>query len=564
MSTSRVVLPGEAQGDIIATSEPLSFWGGVDPSTGDVIDVHHPLRGRTLSGKILFMPTSRGSCTGSGVLLDLILSGKGPAAIVFSDAEDVLTLGALIAAEMFARPIPVIRLEPDVFARLSEARTCRVTERLLVTDKGNAALLPPATSELELSGADQAMLDGRDGEAVRQAMKIIVAMAAQQNARSLVDVSQAHIDGCIYASPANLTFAEKMAAMGAMVRVPSTMNAISVDMANWRTQGTPPSLGEPAARLALAYVRMGCSPTYTCSPYLLSTAPSNGETIAWAESNAVIFANTVIGARTAKHPDFLDLCIALTGRAPRTGVYLDEHRRPRRILQVEAPDSVGDAFWPLMGYLAGKLAPDRIPVLHGLDALAPSRDDLKALCAAFGTTSAAPMLHIAGITPEASLAPVMECDTVIITRQDLAEAWRSLNEGPEEVQLIAVGSPHASADECRIFADEVETALAGSVRRGDVAVIVTAGQQVIDEIAGNGVLQRLAEARVQVLPDICWCSISEPVFPTQTRAVLTNSGKYAHYGPGLSNRPVRLGSLRDCAEAAVSGRLAPRLPYWLG
>ena len=157
-------------------------------------------------------------------------------------------------------------------------------------------------------------------------MRIICAMAAQQGAERLVDVTQGHVDGCIYASPANLTFAERMAAMGARVRVPTTMNAISVDRENWRAQGVPPSFGGPAARLADAYVRMGCRPTFTCSPYLLDGAPVAGEVVAWAESNAVVFANSVLGARTAKHPDFLDLCIALTGRAPLAGVYLDAAR----------------------------------------------------------------------------------------------------------------------------------------------------------------------------------------------------------------------------------------------
>ena len=136
-------------------------------------------------------------------------------------------------------------------------------------------------------------------------MRIICAMAAQQGANRLVDVTQGHIDGCIYASPANLVFAERMADMGARVCVPTTMNAISVDHANWRTQGVPSAFGDPAAKLADAYVRMGCRPTFTCSPYLLASAPQAGEAIAWAESNAVIFANTVLGARTPKHPIFL-------------------------------------------------------------------------------------------------------------------------------------------------------------------------------------------------------------------------------------------------------------------
>lgn len=557
--SARSILAGSAHGPVIASQEALSFWGGVDPATGRVIDVHHPLHGTCLTGGILMMPSSRGSCTGSGVLLDLVLNGRAPAALVFCEPEDVLTLGALIAAELFGRALPVLRLAPEAFAALARAKSARISETAIEIDGLSLPLAPPATTTLDLTEADHAMLDGRDGPAAQQAMRIICAMAAQQGAQGLVDVTQGHIDGCIYASPANLTFAEKMAEMGARVRVPTTMNAISVDHANWREQGVPPAFGAPAARLADAYVRMGCRPTFTCSPYLLDSAPHAGEAIAWAESNAVIFANTVLGARTAKHPDFLDLCIAVTGRAPLSGVYLDRHREARRLIDVELPDQVDDAFWPLIGYLAGRAAPERIPLLRGLAKAGPSRDDLKALCAAFGTTSAAPMLHVEGVTPEADGAAADDADTVVITRADMAAAWQRFNEGPEQVELVTIGSPHASLDECRGLAE----ALAGRRRLADVAVIVTAGQQVIREAEGDGTLARLQESGVQVLPDLCWCSISEPVFPTRTRAVMTNSGKYAHYGPGLSGRAVRLGSLADCVTAALTGHAPHRLPTWL-
>lgn len=556
---ARSILAGSAEGPVIATTEALSFWGGVDPATGRVIDVHHPLHGTCLTGGVLFMPTSRGSCTGSGVLLDLILTGRAPSALVFCEAEDVLTLGALIAAEMFGKPLPVLRLDAENFARFSEAVHVRIDEKAIEADGVSLAVTSPATAHLDLGDDDRAMLEGRDGIAVQQAMRITVAMAAQQGASALVDVTQGHIDGCIYASPANLTFAEKMAEMGAKVRVPTTMNAISVDKAHWRSQGMPEDFGDPAARLADAYVRMGCRPTFTCSPYMLDSAPRAGDMIAWAESNAVIFANTVLGARTAKHPDFLDLCIALTGRAPLAGVYLEENRRPQRILNVALPQGVDDAFWPLVGYLAGKAAPDCIPLLRGLGPAKPSRDDLKALCAAFGTTSAAPMLHIEGVTPEAGLPPLKTADIVTVSPSDMAAGWSLLNEGPEEVQLVAIGSPHASLEECHALAAE----FAGRRRHADVAVIVTAGQQVIDAAGLDGTLQSLRDSGVQVLPDLCWCSISEPVFPTKTRALMTNSGKYAHYGPGLSGRAVRFGSLADCVESALTGRAPSLLPSWL-
>ncbi|MGF6254729.1 aconitase X [Ensifer sp. LBL] len=557
--SARSILSGSADGPIIATEEALSFWGGVDPATGRVIDVHHPLHGLCLTGGILMMPSSRGSCTGSGVLLDMALTGRAPAALVFSEAEDVLTLGALIAAEMFGKSLPVLRLSRDAFKALSQAKTARISDKAIEADGLAIPVAPPATTALDLSDDDRAMLDGRDGIAVQQAMRIIAAMAAQQGAEKLIDVVQGHIDGCIYASPANLTFAEKMADMGAKVRVPTTMNAISVDRANWQAQGVPESFGDPAARLADAYVRMGCRPTFTCSPYLLDSAPKSGEAIAWAESNAVIFANTVLGARTAKHPDFLDLCIALTGRAPLSGVYLDAPRKATRVIDVELPDNIDDAFWPLIGYLAGKAAPDRIPLLRGLASARPSRDDLKALCAAFGTTSASPMLHVEGVTPEAEGAAAKDADRTTITRADMAGAWSLLNDGPEEVELVAIGSPHASLEECRALA----TAFDGRKRDSNVAVIVTAGRDAIAAARDEGLLARLEESGIQVLPDLCWCSISEPVFPTKTRALMTNSGKYAHYGPGLSGRAVRFSNLADCVEAALTGRVPARLPAWL-
>lgn len=557
--SARSILSGSANGPIIATEEALSFWGGVDPATGRVIDVHHPLHGLCLTGGILMMPSSRGSCTGSGVLLDMALTGRAPAALVFSDAEDVLTLGALIAAEMFGKSLPVLRLSRDAFKALSQAKTARISDTAIEADGLAIPVAPPATTALDLSDDDRAMLDGRDGIAVQQGMRIIAAMAAQQGAEKLIDVVQGHIDGCIYASPANLTFAEKMADMGAKVRVPTTMNAISVDRANWQAQGVPESFGDPAARLADAYVRMGCRPTFTCSPYLLNSAPKSGEAIAWAESNAVIFANTVLGARTAKHPDFLDLCIALTGRAPLSGVYLDAPRKATRVIDVELPDNIDDAFWPLIGYLAGKAAPDRIPLLRGLVSARPSRDDLKALCAAFGTTSASPMLHVEGVTPEAEGAAAKDADRTTITRADMAAAWSLLNDGPEEVELVAIGSPHASLEECRALA----TAFDGRKRDSNVAVIVTAGRDTIAAARDEGLLARLEESGIQVLPDLCWCSISEPVFPAKTRALMTNSGKYAHYGPGLSGRAVRFSNLADCVEAALTGRVPARLPAWL-
>ena len=556
---AQIIIEAAAEGPVLASAEGLSFWGGVDAATGVVIDAHHPLHGRSLAGAVLLLPTSRGSCTGSGVLLELALGGNAPAALVFREEEDILTLGALIAGRMFSRPLAVLRLDAGQWDRLAGTADARIDGARLTAGDWTLDLAPPPTAVLELSDTDRAMLNGGHGEAARLAMEVICTMAAGQGASGLTDVTRAHIDGCIYASPANLTFARAMADMGARVRVPTTMNAISVDHANWQAQGVPPSFGGPAQKLADAYVEMGARPSFTCAPYLLHKPPELGERIGWSESNAVIYANSVLGARTVKHPDFMDLFIAVTGRAPLSGVYLDAGRTARRAVHVDLPPGHDDALWPLLGWLAGRAAPDRIPLITGLEHTAPSADDLKALCAAFGTTSAAPMLHVAGVTPEAVGALDADADAMRIGVRDLAGAWRQFNDAPAGVDLIALGSPHFSAPECRAL----DAALGGRKVHADTAVIATAGQQVLDEIRAGGTLARLEASGVQVVPDICWCSISEPVFPPAARVLMTNSGKYAHYAPGLSGRAVRFGSLAECAEAAITGRAPDELPGWL-
>ena len=223
---------------------------------------------------------------------------------------------------------------------------------------------------------------------------------------------------------------------------------------------------------------------------------------------------------------------------------------------MDLPAGADDAVWPLTGWLAGRLSPDRIPVLRGVAPARPGPDALKALCAAFGTTSAAPMLHVAGVTPEADRI-AEDADHRRITLADMADGWRMLNDGPDDIDLVALGSPHASLSECRALA------LALDGRPVTIPTIVTAGRDIIAQARVEGVLARLERVGVQVIPDLCWCSISRPVFPERTRTLMTNSGKYAHYGPGLSGCAVRFGTLGQCIQAALTGRAGKDLPAWL-
>lgn len=556
---AQLIIPAHAQGEIVAFAEGLSFWGGVDGKTGVIIDAYHAGHGQSLAGKIVMMPTSRGSCSGSGVTLELALNGHAPAAVIFREDEDVVTLGALVATRMFDRPVAIVRLALDDYDAVAAEPRAEITSTHLIAGDLSLPLTTLSPDDLDLSAQDRAMLNGANGAATALAMEMLCTMAVVQGASRLIDVTRAHIDGCIYGGLANLSFAERMADMGGKVRIPTTMNAISVDRENWRKQGVPPDFGIPASRLADAYVRMGARSNFTCAPYYAEDPPAFGENIGWSEFNAVIFANTVLGARTTKLPDFLDLFVALMGRAPLAGVYLPANRIARTVIDVNVPEGYDDALWPLLGWLAGKLAPDRIPLLTGLEDTAPGQDDLRAVCAAFGTTSAAPMLHVAGITPEGDHAPTASANRHVITHADFAAAWRQFNTGPATVELVALGSPHLSLDETRVFAG----LMAGRTRHENTSVILTLGRDVRAQAEAEGLVATLEDAGVQVIPDICWCSITEPVFPPEARTVMTNSGKYAHYAPGLSGREVRFGGLSACAEAAQTGMVLACLPSWL-
>ena len=552
-----LILAGSAiDGEVLCLGEGLSFWGGVDPETGHIIDVHHAGHGAALAGKVVMMPTSRGSCSGSGVLLQLALAGNAPAALIFFEQEEVLSLGAIVSELVFETPVAVVRLSRDAYENVAKADRVSIAGDVLTAGEFTVPLRRPAIDVLELNETDQAMLAGSKMPS-RLAMEVLCRMAVSQGADRLIDVTRGHIDGCILAHDANLIFAEKMAELGARVAIPTTMNAISVDRDHWERQGVPAAFGKRASRLADAYTGMGAVPTFTCAPYLLKDAPSQGECLGWSESNAVIYANSVLGARTAKHPDYLDLCIAMTGRAPFSGVYSDEGRRATMVIDVEAPEAVDDGYWPLLGWLIGRASPNSIPLVRGLAHLKPSQDDLKGLCAAFGTTSGAPMLHFEGVTPEAEMPIRDVTDRVRLGTADLRAAWDVLNAANARVDLVAIGAPHASASEVR----RIGAALQGRGLSESVTVIVTLGRDVLAELGGE--VDELKALGVQFYVDLCWCSITEPLLPPEAKVVVTNSGKYAHYGYGLHGRQMRFAGLEACVEAAVTGRLPDELPNWL-
>ena len=180
--------------------------------------------------------------------------------------------------------------------------------------------------ELHLSAYDRSLLAGEQGPAARLAMAILVRMARVWGAKELLNISGAHIDSTIYIGAAGLEYAERLASMGAKVAVPTTLNVSGLDEQHWQEWAVPSEWAEQAQRQMAAYRSMGVQPTWTCAPYQTQWKPGFGQQVAWGESNAIVFANSVLGARTERYPDLLDICCAITGRAPAVGLHLTEHR----------------------------------------------------------------------------------------------------------------------------------------------------------------------------------------------------------------------------------------------
>lgn len=418
---------------------------------------------------------------------------------------------------------------------------------------------------MRLDDRDRTVLAGERGPAAALAMRILVRMGEIFGAKRLIDISRAHIDSTIYIGEANLEFAERLAEMGGRVAVPTTLNVSGVDEFGWKEWAVPSEWAEKARRQMAAYERMGCTPTWTCAPYQTEHAPKFGEQIAWGESNAIVFANSVLGARTERYPDLLDICAALTGRVPAFGLHLVENRRGQILFRLESVP-VGlqqdDSFYPVLGHCIGKIALDRVPVIEGLSVV-PTEDQLKALGAAAASSGNVGLFHIVGVTPE---APTLETafgdrspDEVVsldlpALREGRSELTTASGEG---LDLVVLGSPHFSIGEFRRLAPLLE-----GRRHPDVRFLVTTSRAVAHLADRAGLLDRLREFGGTVTVDTC--ILASPMLPAEVRRLMTNSGKYAYYAPGLLGAQIVYGSLEDCVRSAQVGRVVRDDSLWIG
>lgn len=412
-----------------------------------------------------------------------------------------------------------------------------------------------------LTSQEQAVAAGARGDGAAMAMRIVAEAARLMGAPRLIPVASAHIDGALYHGDSGTLFAERLVDGGARVAVPATLNVGALDLVGCSRVRLPPHERDMARRMMAAYETMGCTPSWTCAPYQAGHRPAAGSDVAWGESNAVVFCNSVLGARTNRYGDFLDIACAIVARAPDYGLHRPENRHARFCVDASglSPDlRASDAFWPVIGTWYGLHAGTAVGVIEGLAGFA-DEDRLKAFGAAAASAGGVGLFHMAGVTPEApdvaTAAGGAALPPLRLTGPMLREAYDRLSTaGSAAVDAVAIGSPHLSLDEVRTLA----RLLAGRALR--VPFYACTGRHVIRAIDADGTRAALEAQGVTFVADTC--VVVTPILTRTTGVLMTNSGKFAHYAPGNTGLAARFGALADCVESAITGRLVRDERLW--
>ncbi|OXC78965.1 aconitase X [Caballeronia sordidicola] len=410
---------------------------------------------------------------------------------------------------------------------------------------------------LQLSERDAAMLNADAGSGVALAMRIVTRTANVMGADRLIDITSAHIDGCLYHGAASLDFVERFVQSETRVAVPTTLNVGSLDLIHPELYQGEPSTQCAAERLMKAHIELGCESSFTCAPYQLKHRPKLGDQIAWAESNAIVFANSVLGARTSRYGDFLDLAAAITGRAPYAGLHVTENRAARILIRVADFGALSgrDVFFAALGFLLGKAAGAGVAAIDGLPS-DTTEDELKALGAAAASSGAVALFHGIGITPE---APTLDAAfqgkpparVIDVSLDELRAVRRHLNQAQPGETLVAVslGTPHFSVTEFEQLS-ALFTTFSGALA---CDFYVNTSRFVLWQLESSGIADTLASRGVQIVLDTC--TYITPVMKKMSGLVMTNSGKWALYAPANIGVRVAYGSMKECVHSAFAGKV---------
>ena len=413
---------------------------------------------------------------------------------------------------------------------------------------------------MRLTDEEKGILDGAGGEPQRIALGVLVKLGEAYHAERLVEIASAHVVGSSYqiAGEAGIEIYSQLVAQGARVKVRTTSDPGSIDFARWRKFKTPADYAERQMKIAELLDRMGVIPTWTCTPYTTFNVPRFGEDLGWSESSAVVFANSVIGARTNRLAAYVDVCAALTGRVPRFGLHLPECRRGEVLFELDPDLSAGfpDHFFPALGYFVGQTTGDRIPVIAGVKHA--TFDQLKALGAASAASGSVALYHMVGVTPEArtleeALGGRAPAERIPVGKREIARTMEQMSTGQGgPVDVVGVGCPHASIDQMRRYA----ALLRGKRVHTGVALWICTNT-VVEEMARRmGYAEVIEQSGARLMVGTCHNDC--PLGAWGFRRLVTDSGKFAYYTPTTVGTECVFASTEACIQAAITGRVEGR------
>lgn len=386
---------------------------------------------------------------------------------------------------------------------------------------------------MQLLPDEEAVLAGESGGTRQQMMEILVALGKVFSAERLVPIKSAQVSGASYKTIGDAGL-EWLSTLDARVAVPTVLNPVGMDRVLWRDMGIAASFAQKQEEVIAAYARLGIKLECTCTPYYIYTT-RYGDHLAWSESSAVAYANAVIGARTNREGGPSALAAAIIGKTPEYGLHLVEERRPDLVITVEGvTDHDEHAFYGALGYSAGKIAGNRIPLFRGIR---PKRDQLKALGAAMAASGAVALYHVEAITPDARIFAYdgAGLETVVV---EAGEVRPLMDTG--RVDAVALGCPHCSAGELQAIAD----LLAG--KKVKIPLYVFAARSVIE--ASPDAVAAIERSGARVYADTCM--VVSPVME-QYGAIMVNSGKAFAYVPDMCGAAVRIGTTDACIRVAA-------------
>ena len=426
-------------------------------------------------------------------------------------------------------------------------------------------MTPP---KLILTELEQAMLAGEHGPAIAMCMRLIVGVAKANQATRLIEIESAHADGCLYHGIAGLEYTEKLVELGGKVKVRTTTNVSSLDLLHPDLVHADATLATNGRRLMDAHLALGCEATWTCAPYQTGHRPAFGTQIAWAESNAIVFANSVLGARTDRYGDFLDISAAIVGRVPFAGLHTDEGRKAALLLDFSGISRElleEESAWPAIGALLGDIAESKVAAMIGLPGDLSdgglTEDRLKGLGATAASAGGVGLFHIVGVTPEApTLAAVVNAkvETIkISTAQLRASRDRLTTAVGDDLDAVSLGTPHFSLAEFENLAKELE---GGDKFSPAIDFYVSTSRGVLERAEALGYAQILKNAGGRIVTDTC--TYVTPILNPKIKTVMTNSGKWAWYAPGNLGIETVLGSVKECIASARAGKLVRNDALW--